>query len=181
MSKLEEKTINTKEIYNGKIITLQLDEVKLPNGKMATREIVKHPGAVAIMALTSDQRMIFVRQFRKPLEKTILEIPAGKLEKGEDPKHCAERELTEETGYTAKEMKQVSAFYTSPGFANEFLYLFEAQKLVSGQAEPDDDEFVELIELDLHEAFEAMERGEIIDAKTVLAVYYWQNQQLQRK
>ncbi|MBP1933537.1 ADP-ribose pyrophosphatase [Ammoniphilus resinae] len=181
MSELEEKTLKTKEIYHGKIITLHLDEVELPNGKTATREIVKHPGAVAIMALTSDQRMIFVRQFRKPLEKTILEIPAGKLEKGEDPKRCAERELLEETGYTAKQLKQISAFYTSPGFANEFLYLFEAEDLVSGQAEPDEDEFVELTLLNLKEAFEAIERGEIIDAKTVLAVYYWQNQQLQGK
>jgi ADP-ribose pyrophosphatase len=178
MSNLHEKTIDSKEIYRGKVISVSLDQVQLPNGKEATREIVRHPGAVAVIAVTEDNKLVMVRQFRKPLEKTILEIPAGKLEKGEDPLHCANRELQEETGYTAKEMNHVVSFYTSPGFADEMLYIYEAIGLITGEAKPDDDEFVDLHTLTLEEAFKSIRNGEIVDAKTVFAVYYWQNQQL---
>src|SRR4051794_6629500 len=107
---LEEKTIISKTVFEGKVIRLQVDDVQLPNGNISKREIVKHPGAVAIMAVTDENKMVFVRQFRKPLEKTILEIPAGKLEAGEDPLACAVRELEEETGYKAGEVKHVVSF-----------------------------------------------------------------------
>ena len=181
MNNLEEKTIRSEEIFNGKVIRLQVDEVELPDGKLAKREIVRHPGAVAVIAITPDNRMVFVRQFRKPLDRTILEIPAGKLEKGEDPADCAKRELTEETGYVANELKFVTKFYTSPGFADELLYIYEGLSLSEGQAQPDHDEFVELVQLTLEEAFTSIQTGEIIDAKTILAVYYWQNQMLKQE
>lgn len=180
MKDLTEKTIGSQEIFNGKVIRLQVDEVELPNGQPAKREIVRHPGAVAVIAITPEDRMVFVRQFRKPLDKTILEIPAGKLEKGEDPMCCAKRELNEETGYKAQDVKFVSKFYTSPGFADELLYIYEGISLEAGEAQPDQDEFVELVELTLEEAFERIETGDIIDAKTIFAVYYWQNQVLKQ-
>ncbi len=101
LNKFEEKTIHSQEIFNGKIIKLQVDEVKLPNGKMAKREIVKHPGAVGIIPITSDGKILMVEQFRKPLERSLLEIPAGKLEQGEEPDITAARELEEETGFRA--------------------------------------------------------------------------------
>ncbi|RXT13824.1 NUDIX domain-containing protein [Ammoniphilus sp. CFH 90114] len=180
MSKFNEKTVKSDVIFEGKVITLQVDEVELPNGKLAKREIVRHPGAVAVIAITPENRMIMVRQFRKPLEKTILEIPAGKLEKGEEPLVCAERELIEETGYRAEEMKFVSSFYTSPGFANEIIHIYEASGLESGDAQPDQDEFVDLVEVTLEQAFEYIQSGDIIDAKTIFAIYYWENTLLKR-
>ncbi len=181
MKDLFEKTVKSETIYQGKVIHLHLDEVQLPNGKSASREIVRHPGAVAIIAITPEKRMVFVRQFRKPLDKTILEIPAGKLEKGEDPLDCAKRELIEETGYQAEEVNFVNKFYTSPGFADELLYIYEGTNLTAGVARPDEDEFVDLVELTLDEAFERIQTGEIIDAKTILAIYYWQNKRLKQE
>lgn len=179
MRNLEEKTISTKSIFQGKVISLQVDQVELPNGNTSAREIVKHPGAVAVVAITPEERLILVRQFRKPLEKTIYEIPAGKREAGEDPQVCAERELEEETGYQAKAWKHLVSFYTSPGFADEYLHLYQADQLTKGQGNPDEDEFVELVEWTLSECLHAISRGDICDAKTVAAILFWQNQQLQ--
>ncbi|SFS92408.1 NUDIX hydrolase [Marininema halotolerans] len=179
MSQFEEKTIQSETIFKGKVIHVQVDTVELPNGNTSTRELVKHAGAVAVMAITEANRMVLVRQYRKPLEKTILEIPAGKLEPGEEPDHCARREMEEETGYHAASLKQVRAFYTSPGFADEILYLYEGTGLTRGKANPDEDEFVERVELTLDEAFAAMDAGEICDAKTVAALYLWKNKVLE--
>lgn len=180
MKNLEEKTISTEKIFTGKIISLQVDQVQLPNGNTSAREIVKHPGAVAILAVTPEERLLLVRQFRKPLERTIYEIPAGKREKGEDPKVCAERELEEETGYKANEWKHLVSFYTSPGFADEYLHVYQASGLTRGQVNLDQDEFVELVEWTLEECLQAIQTGEICDAKTVTAIYMWQNQRDQR-
>lgn len=178
MRELEERTIQSTSIFKGKIIHVQLDEVELPNGNRATRELVRHAGAVSILAITEANKLVLVRQYRKPLEKTILEIPAGKLEPGEDPVDCARRELREETGYTADRFRRVAGFYTSPGFADEYLTIFAAEGLKQGEAVPDTDEFVETVELTLQEAFQKMASGEIDDAKTVVALYLWQNQVL---
>lgn len=176
MSYLEEKTIQSQTIFSGKIIRLQVDEVLLPNGKTSTREIVKHPGAVSVIAITNENKLVLVRQFRKPLEKTILELPAGKIEPGEDPIACAWRELEEETGYKAERMEHLVSFYTSPGFANEYLYVYCAKGLTKGETHPDQDEFVELVELTFAECLDRIRSGEICDAKTIVAIYYWQNQ-----
>jgi ADP-ribose pyrophosphatase len=180
MRDLTEKTISSQTLFEGRMIRLQLDQVLLPDGSTSRREIVKHPGAVAILAVTDEQKLVLVRQFRKPLEKTILEIPAGKLEKGEEPQNCARRELEEETGYRAKEWKHLYSFYTSPGFADECMHLFEAKGLEKGETHPDQDEFVELVELSLEECFARIQSGEICDAKTILAILYWQNQAVNR-
>ncbi|MCS1350831.1 NUDIX hydrolase [Mechercharimyces sp. CAU 1602] len=178
MSHLEEKTINSQVLFEGRIIKVQIDEVSLPNGNTSTRELVKHPGAVSILAITEEEKIVLVRQYRKPLEKAILEIPAGKIDPGENPQHCAKRELEEETGYLAQEMDEVLSFYTSPGFSDEIVYIYEAKKLTQGEAKPDADEFVETVELTLTEALEKISSHEIHDAKTVTAIYYWQNQLL---
>jgi len=180
MSRLEEKTVKSQTIYEGNIIRVQLDQVILPDGGTSQREIVKHPGAVAVVAITDEKKLVLVRQFRKPLEKTILEIPAGKLEPGEDPRACAFRELEEETGYQAEEMTPLVSFYTSPGFADEIMHLYVANGLRKGEAQPDQDEFVELVELTLPEAWQRIADGEICDAKTVAAVYYWQLKEMQK-
>src|SRR5690606_39558976 len=122
------------------------------------------------MAFTGEGKLILVRQHRHPLEKTTLEIPAGKLEPGEDPKACAFRELEEETGYRAEEMHPIVSFYTSPGFADEKLHLFEARGLTQGEMRPDADEFVEGAELTLEAAYGTREEGLICEARTVAAV-----------
>ncbi|TCS93491.1 NUDIX hydrolase [Hazenella coriacea] len=181
MKKFEEKTISSQTIFEGKVVHLQVDQVELPNGSTSFREIIKHSGAVAVFAITDENRLVLVRQFRKPLEKTILEIPAGKLEKGEDPADCAKRELEEETGYVAGQLEPMVSFYTSPGFANEYLYLFQAKELQKGQVHLDEDEFVELVELTLEECQAEIAKGTICDAKTVAAIYFWQNQVLNQR
>ncbi|MFD2371856.1 NUDIX domain-containing protein [Brevibacillus sp. GCM10020057] len=175
---LHEKTISSQSIYDGRIIKVKVDEVQLPNGKTAKREIVHHQGAVAVMPITDDGKLVAVRQFRKPLERTIVEIPAGKLEPGEEPLSCAIRELEEETGYVAKKMELLSSFYTSPGFADELLHVYVATGLTKGESRPDEDEFVDVLELTLAEARELHRSGEIRDAKTVVALFAWENRML---
>ncbi len=178
---LEEKTISTKKIFAGKVIQVQVDEVRLPNGHHSKREIVRHPGAVAVIAVTDENKMVLVRQFRKPLEKTILEIPAGKLEKNEDPLDSAKRELEEETGYMPAQLEKIVSMYTSPGFADEEIHLYKATGLKKGKKNPDEDEFVELVELTIGECFKRVETGEICDAKTMVALYHWRNTVLESK
>ncbi len=176
MENLEEKTLSTVEIFKGRIISLQVDEVMLPNGSTSKREIIKHPGAVAIIAITEEGKLVVVEQYRKALEKAIVEIPAGKLEKGEDPELCARRELEEETGYGCKDLKLISSFYTSPGFADEIVHVYLANGLykIENAAGLDEDEFVNLMEITLEEAQGFIKDQKIFDAKTMYAVQYWQ-------
>jgi len=182
MDNLKETTLTSKEIYKGRIIDLYLEEVKLPNGHTSTREIVKHPGAVAVIAITPENKILMVEQYRKPLERTIVEIPAGKLEKGEEPIMTAKRELEEETGYTCSDLKPLISFYTSPGFADELVHLFIAENLekLTETAELDEDEFVEVLEVTLEEAQEMMNSNRIYDAKTAYAVQYLLLKEAQR-
>ncbi|WP_285766296.1 NUDIX hydrolase [Peribacillus sp. SI8-4] len=174
MKKFEEKTLSSEKIFTGRVISLQVDEVELPDGKTGKREIVKHPGAVAIIALTAENKIIMVEQYRKALERSLIEIPAGKLEKGEKPVLSAERELEEETGYVCGKMEHIISFYTSPGFADELVHLYVAHDLKKREnaAPLDEDEFVELIELTLEEAQDYLREGKIQDAKTAYAVQY---------
>ncbi|MEN2766116.1 NUDIX hydrolase [Ornithinibacillus xuwenensis] len=180
MKKFEEKTLKSETIFEGKIVKLQVDDVRLPNGKTSKRELIKHPGAVAIIPITKDNKIIFVEQYRKPLEKSIIEIPAGKLEPGEDPERTAIRELEEETGYTTSKLTKVASFYTSPGFADELMHIYITSDLEKLEQPPaqDEDEFVELIELSLDEAKRFVEAERIHDAKTNFAVLYLETQEL---
>ncbi|MCZ8512855.1 NUDIX hydrolase [Paenibacillus filicis] len=171
--KFEEITLSTEPIFQGKIISLQVDTVQLPNGSTATREIVRHPGAVAVLALIGD-KMLVVEQYRKPMEKSQVEIPAGKLDPGEHPQEAAARELAEETGYRSASLKLLSSFYTSPGFADELIHLYVADDLSQGEARPDEDEFLEVEAITLEQAQHYIREGRISDAKTIMAVYAWQ-------
>ncbi|WP_066371667.1 NUDIX hydrolase [Neobacillus fumarioli] len=179
MTKLEEKTLHSEKIFSGKIIKLELQEVQLPNGKTSKREIIKHPGAVAILAVTDDNKIVMVEQYRKALERTIVEIPAGKLEKGEEPKSCALRELEEETGYECESLELLTSFYTAPGFADELIHIYLAKGLKKKEnaAELDEDEFVNLQELTLDETLQYVKDQKIYDAKTIYAVQYLQLQE----
>lgn len=174
MKKFEEKTIATENIYDGKVVKLQVDDVILPDGKMAKRELIKHPGAVAIIPITKDKKIVFVEQYRKPLEKSLVEIPAGKLEKGEHPEITAVRELKEETGYTTNKLEFVTSFYTSPGFADELMYMYITDQLepLRNSVAGDDDEFVAILELSLEEAKQYVKEQRIHDAKTNYAILY---------
>jgi len=175
LKKFEEKTIGTEHIFKGKVISLQVDDVLLPNGNQSKREIVKHPGAVAIIPITDNGTMIMVEQYRKALERSIFEIPAGKLEPGELPEKTAMRELEEETSLGCKELKHITSFSTSPGFADEIIHLYSATGLfqIEDSAHTDEDEFVEMIEVSVEEAEQMMEDGRIFDAKTAFAVLWF--------
>ncbi|KIL44268.1 NUDIX hydrolase [Jeotgalibacillus soli] len=174
MKKFEEVTIKKDVLFEGRIINLQVEKVSLPNGKTSTREIIKHPGAVCVIALTDEGKIIMVEQYRKALERSILEIPAGKLEPGEEPILTAARELEEETGYGCQELLPLISFYTSPGFADELVHVFVAKGLyrIEEPKEVDEDEFVELFELTLEEAEVCVANQRIFDAKTAYAVQY---------
>jgi ADP-ribose pyrophosphatase len=175
MKKFEEKTTKTTPIYNGKIVKLQVDDVTLPNGNVGKREIIKHPGAVAVIAITDEGKLVLVEQYRKALERSIIEIPAGKLEPGEEPIVTARRELEEETGYGAQSLTYLQAFATSPGFADEIIHLFVAKDLykIENKADLDEDEFVELLEVSLEEAHQMVADERIYDAKTAFAVLWF--------
>lgn len=174
MRKFEEKTIHSQTIFTGKVISLKVDDVTLPNGATSKREIINHPGAVAVIAITENNKILLVEQYRKALERSIIEIPAGKLEQGEEPIVTARRELEEETGYTSNDLKYIQTFATSPGFADEVIHLFVAKNLkkLEVPVELDEDEFVELMEVTLEEAEAMVSDGKIYDAKTAFAVLW---------
>ncbi|WEK55624.1 MAG: NUDIX hydrolase [Candidatus Cohnella colombiensis] len=167
-----ERTLDSEQIFQGRVISLQVDTVSLPNGESATREIVRHPGAVAVLALV-DNKMLVVEQFRKPLEKLQVEIPAGKLDQGEEPVAAAARELEEETGYRAKSLQHLSSFSTSPGFADEIIHLYFTNDVTKGDIHLDDDEFLTCEAITLDQAISYIDEGRICDSKTLLAVYAW--------
>lgn len=174
MKQFEEKTLHTKPIFKGKIISVQVDDVLLPNGKTAKRELVKHPGAVAVIPVTRDGKIVFVKQYRKPLERSLIEIPAGKIEINEAPEVTAVRELEEETGYTTDNLTYITSFYTSPGFADELIHLYFTDQLeeLTEEVPLDEDEFVELMPLTLDEALQYEKEQGIYDAKTAYALLY---------
>ncbi|MFY0757713.1 NUDIX hydrolase [Metabacillus dongyingensis] len=176
MNHLKETTKSSEKLFSGRIIDLYLEEVELPNGKTSTREIIKHPGAVAVIAITKENKIVMVQQYRKAMERVLVEIPAGKLEKGEQPEVTAKRELEEETGYTTESLQHLLSFYTSPGFADELVHLYftEELEILTEKAELDEDEFVDVLEVTLEEAQEMIDNQRIFDAKTAYAVQYLQ-------
>ncbi|MCI8594619.1 MAG: NUDIX hydrolase [Oscillospiraceae bacterium] len=167
---LTEKTLESTVAYEGVIVTVQRDRAELPNGKTAVREVVRHPGGVAVLPLCSDGTVLLVRQYRYPFGEVLTEIPAGKLDKGEEPLHAAVRELREETGLTAGKLTSLGSVYASPGFCDEELHLYLAQDLHQGEAQPDEDEFLAPVRLPFQELAEQVLAGEVKDAKTVAAV-----------
>jgi ADP-ribose pyrophosphatase len=167
---LTETQVTSEEIFHGKVVHLFRDTVRLPNGKTATRELLRHPGASAIVPLTDEGNVILVRQYRYPFAQVMLEIPAGKLDPGEDPLVCAKRELTEETGYEAEEIVPLGVFYPSVAILNEKIHLYLARGLTFRATNPDDDEFLNVEQRPLREMVEAIMRGEVQDGKTQTAI-----------
>ncbi len=167
---LSEKIINSEYLYNGKILNLRKDRVELPNGKEAFREIVELSGASAVLPITENDEIIFVRQYRCPFFEILLEIPAGKIDEGETPEECAIRELKEETGATAKEIKLLCCSYPSPGCLKEKLYLYVATGLEFSVQHLDEDEFLEILKIPYNKAIEMIKKGEIVDGKTINSI-----------
>lgn len=166
----EEKTVKSEEIFKGSIVHLKVDQVEMPDGSLARREIVGHPGGVGVVALTEDNEVILVKQFRKPLEKVTMEIPAGKLDPGEDHRVCGIRELEEETGLKAKEFTYMGFIYPSAGFTDEVTHVYLATGLYPGEANPDPDEYLDILRMPLDEVVDKIMKNEICDAKTVMGV-----------
>ncbi|WP_028356871.1 NUDIX hydrolase [Brackiella oedipodis] len=174
-SHLIETATQSQEIFKGQIVDVYVDTVTLPNGKPASREVVRHCPAVAILAVTPDDQVILVRQYRHPTGQILLEVPAGKMDvKGEAPETCALRELAEETPYTAQQVKLIHTFYTAPGFCDELMYLYEATELQkNSQVASDEDEFVDTVLLSRQEVKQALQNDQITDAKSLIALQHW--------
>lgn len=164
---LFEKTVESEIKFQGRIVTVRLDKAELPNGRIASREVVEHPGGVCILPLFDDNTVTVVRQFRYPFQKVVTELPAGKLERGEDHRVCALRELSEEVGTEAEELTYLGAMYTSPGFSSEVLHMYLARGLKQGASHPDEDEFLEGERIPFQQLVDEVMSGEIADGKTI--------------
>lgn len=163
---LFEKTVEKNYVYEGKIINVRRDKAEHPDGTPCVREVVEHNGGVCVAPLTDNDELIFVRQFRYPYGEVVLELPAGKLELGEDDGDAGMRELEEETGLVADEYHKLGVFYPTPGYSGEIIHLYAAWKLRETQAHPDEGEFLEVEKIPLAEAVDMVMRGEIPDGKT---------------
>lgn len=170
MAITKEEKISSELVYEGKILNLRVDTVRLPNGNQSKREVVEYEGAVGIVALPSKSEILMVRQFRYPAGREFLEIPAGKIEPGEMPLDCAQRELKEETGATAAKWEKLYSFYSTPGFSTEKMHLFLATGLIFEEQQLDDDEFVEIKTVRFDKALQMIQEGTICDAKTIVGV-----------
>ena len=165
-----EKKLRQVNRYQGIIVNVTTDIAQLSNGKTTLREVVEHPGGVCILPVDENGDAWCVRQYRYPLGEHLLEAPAGKLERGEEPLVCAVRELSEETGFTAGRIVPLGSYYTSPGFSTECLHLYLALDLTRGEAHLDEGEFLDLVRLPFRDLLTMVRRGEITDGKTVIAV-----------
>lgn len=173
---LQEQKTSSKEIYNGQIVQVYIDTIVLPDGRQATREVVRHCPAVAVLAVTNDDKVVLVRQFRYPIDKPLLEVPAGKMDgdESETPEVTAARELAEETPYTAEKLELIHNFYTAPGFCDEYMYLYRASGLQeNSDLKPDEDEFVDTVLYSRQEVITALKNKEIEDVKTITALQHW--------
>lgn len=169
---LDEKILKEKLIYKGSFLNIVNVDIELPNGKNYSRDVVKHPGATAIIAFLDDENIVLVEQFRLALNKRILEIPAGKINKNEDIKECARRELQEETGYIAENLEYLGCIATAPGFCDEIIYLYKATALTLGNKHEDEDEFTNVKIMNINNVKEMIKKGEIIDGKTISVFSY---------
>jgi len=170
--RLLEKKIEGERVYEGKILDLEVDRVQLPNGTETLREVVRHKGAVVVLPLHEDRRVELVRQYRYPTETVVLELPAGKLDPGEEPVECAGRELAEETGWKLVEIHELGSFFTTPGFTDEVLHAFIATPLEPApDVAQDPDEAIEIVTMTVEEALAACRDGTIRDSKTLATLF----------
>ena len=163
------KLLNKMKIYQGKVIDLAVDTVLFPE-QSVEMECIKHPGGAAVVPFLPDGSVVLIKQYRYVINDTIWEIPAGRLEKGENPPDCAFRELEEEVGYKATEVVQLAQIYSAPAYCTEIIYIYLATGLIPGQQRLDDDEYIEIVTLPLDEAVAMVTKGEITDAKTVVGL-----------
>lgn len=169
--------LSSERIYTGKVVSLDVDTVRFPDGSSGDLEMIRHPGASAVLPFLSDPgggdpQILLIRQFRYAAEGFVYEVPAGRLEPGEDPKECARRELLEETGCRAESVKYLTTIFTTPGFTDEKIHLFMATGITTGVAQPEGDEFVELEPRTISQALRMIQAGEIQDAKTIVTILY---------
>jgi len=166
----EEKTRKSEMIYEGKILNLRRDTVEVVGGNTSEREIVEHDGGVALAAITDEGKMVMIRQYRQAAGRVLLEVPAGRREKGEDPKATAARELKEETGYTASDIKLLTRFFSTCGYSEEIIYIYLCRGLTPGETEFDEHEAIDTVEYELPELYSMVKSGEVEDAKTIIAI-----------
>ena len=171
-SHLREERISGEDIYGGIFLKMKRDKIALPNGEEAVREYLTHPGAVAVVAILDDGRVLLERQYRYPIAKACIEIPAGKLEIGEDHLLCAKRELEEETGYTAKKWSYIRRIHPVISYSTELIDIYLAEDLVPGKSHLDDEEFLDVFAAPLDQLIEWVENGEITDVKTTISAYW---------
>jgi len=169
----EEKTISSDLIYEGRAVRLRVDTVEMPNGRATTREIVEHSDCVAIIALDDEDSVLLVSQFRKPVEKELLEIPAGGIEPGEELEECVRREMREETGFLPQKVERLGGFYSSPGYCTEYLHFFLATDLVHSPLQAEDSENIKLVRVQLSEVLGLINSGSICDAKSIAALLFF--------
>ena len=170
------KIKKSETIFNGKVFDIQVDQIEYDSGNGGVREVVIHNGGAVVVPVKDDGKIILVKQYRYPFQKFILEVPAGKLEKDEDPFICAERELTEETGYKAGSIIKLGEIYTTPGFCTEILHIYLARELSPGDHNREEGEHgMEVLELTLDEIEKMIGNGEIVDAKTICGIYHYKN------
>ena len=172
MSELKESTISSKKVYEGSFLDVRKDIVNLPDGNTSTREWINHPGAACIIPVLSDGRLALIKQYRYPVKSIMIELPAGKLDPGEDPEECAVRELEEEIGYSAGKLTFVSKIHPAIGFANEEMWIFLAENLIKSQKNTDRDEFVELIPTSIKDSVKMVWNGTITDVKTIIGILW---------
>jgi len=163
----EEKTLSSRRIYQGRAVRLRVDTVKLSGGRQTTREVVEHDDCVAIVALDDKDNVLLVKQFRKPVEKELLEIPAGGIDPGETPEDSVRREMREETGFLPRKVLKLGGFYSSPGFCTEYLYLYLATDLVHSPLQAEDSENISLVRQPLEQIPDLIASGAIVDAKSI--------------
>ncbi|GLW59665.1 NUDIX domain-containing protein [Hydrogenophilus thermoluteolus] len=169
-SHLVEVAVASSRVWQGKLLDVWRDKVRLPDGRSATREYIRHPGAVVIIALDAHNRVVMERQYRHPVGAVVEELPAGKLDAGEDPLTCAQRELQEETGYTAKQWRLLGSFWPCVGYSNEVIHVVLANEIVPGAARLDEGEFLEVFLLPVAELIARAERGQLRDGKSLAAL-----------
>ena len=167
---LYEKQLASKQIFDGKVVKLFVDDIELPNGKGAFREVVRHPGAVCVIPITDEGEVVMVKQFRYPFSSVLLEIPAGKLEIGEDPLDAVKRELEEESGVVAENVEFIGMTYTTVAFTDEKIYTYMATGLSYTESHPDEDEFLEVEKIPLSTLVDMVMNGEIKDSKTQICI-----------
>ncbi|MFC1874791.1 NUDIX hydrolase [Chloroflexota bacterium] len=162
-----EETLSSKVVYSGRVVRLRVDDIKLPDGRQTSREVVEHGDCVAVIPLDADGNVLLVRQFRKPVEKDLLEIPAGCIDPGEEPVATVRREMREETGYLPRKIERLGGFYASPGYCTEYLHLYLATDLVPDRLQAEDTDSIELVRVPLSKIAGLIDSGDICDAKSI--------------